>query len=119
MAVNSTTDTVSDESYSLDLTDTVSSSWQDDGTDDLTDNDSLTGETDDYTWGDLHSITYEITMEDSWQEGSPVTLTTGIWDAVRSDADSAGRRPVWCRRCKRRGRWQPNANANPHANAPL
>ena len=43
----STTDTVTDQSYSLDLTDTVSSSWHDDGTDDLTDNDSLTGETDD------------------------------------------------------------------------
>ena len=42
---------------SLNVTDTVSSSWNDDGVDELTDNDSVTGETDHYTWDEFESLT--------------------------------------------------------------
>ena len=46
--------------YSLNLTDTISSSWRDDGVDLLTDSDSLTGEIDNYTWSDLNSMAYGV-----------------------------------------------------------
>jgi hypothetical protein len=38
--------------------DTVSSSWHDDGVDQLTDNDSLTGMTDHFTWNEYQSVSF-------------------------------------------------------------
>jgi archaellum component FlaF (FlaF/FlaG flagellin family) len=48
------------DTYLFNLTDTVSSSWHDDGADVLTDGDSVTGETDNGTWSDLNSVTFEV-----------------------------------------------------------
>ena len=42
--------------FTLNLGDTVSSSWHDVGADELTDGDSLIGETDAYTWNDSQSL---------------------------------------------------------------
>ena len=69
-------------SYTLELTDTVSSSWHDDGADLLTDSDSLTGETDSYQWNQLNSVTDNV----SWTYGV-VTITGGVTDSF-SLADS-------------------------------
>ena len=57
---SSSTSASSSAAYALVLTDTVSASWDDDGTYDLTDNDSVTGQTDSYAWDDLHSYTYGV-----------------------------------------------------------
>ena len=66
--VSESTVATSISSYSaetLGLADTVSYSWADDGVDDLSDNDSVVGESDAYTWAELDSATF----------GIPATLT--------------------------------------------
>ncbi len=56
--LNGTTNTESmTTTYLLNLTDTASSSWHDAGADELTDNDSVVGETDTYQWHQLNSVT--------------------------------------------------------------
>ena len=62
--------------YSLDLTDTVSSSWHDVGADALTDADSMTGETDSYTWSDFNSMT----------DGVSESTISGTYTFNRSDS---------------------------------
>ena len=49
------------DSYSLDLTDTVSSSWHDTGNDELDDDGSTTQQSDTYSWMDLNSLTDSVT----------------------------------------------------------
>jgi hypothetical protein len=49
-----------DRSFTYELTDTVSSSWHDDGIDELGDGDSLTGESDSYAWNDVDSFSYSL-----------------------------------------------------------
>ena len=59
----------SDNSYSLDLTDTFSASWKDTGIESLGHDDAVAGETDHYTWADLHSITYDVVASSTYSEG--------------------------------------------------
>ena len=64
-------------SYSLDLTDSVSSSWHDNGADVLTSSDLLSGETDTYTWNHLNSVTDTYWDSDSFSEAG--TISGGTW----------------------------------------
>ena len=61
--VSSTSTTTDSDTatYTLNFTDTVSSSWNDVGVEDTTSNDSVVGETDTYTWEDVHSPQYGVT----------------------------------------------------------
>ena len=47
-------------SYLLTLADSVSSSWDDEGTESLSDDARLAAQTDSYTWTDFHSLSYAL-----------------------------------------------------------
>jgi hypothetical protein len=68
--------------YVLNFTDTVSSSWHDAGADALTNSDTVTGETDTYTWSQLNSPTDDVveaeTVSGTYGGGSVVTGTLGL-----------------------------------------
>ena len=61
-------------SETYELTDTVSASWHDEGIDELTDDDSLAAETDDYTWDEYESFTAD---EINGTEAYVLDYTTG------------------------------------------
>ena len=65
---------------------TVSSTWNDDGVDQLTDNDSLTGVTEHFTWNEYESLT------DSFPDGSFTTM--GTFSTTDTGCDTLGRRRV-------------------------
>ena len=70
--------------YSFDLTDTVSSSWHDAGADLLTNGDSVTGETDNYTWSDLNSVTYGVMETETTSPGASSDDETYTHDGLDS-----------------------------------
>ncbi len=68
----SSTGVLETKSYSLGLTNTVSSSWQDSGVDSLSSSDAAACETDTYTWSDLNSLTDSVTNSDITTHYYPV-----------------------------------------------
>lgn len=78
---------------SLALTDTVSASWEDDGVDQLTSTDSLTGVTDDYTWDEYESMT--VGNSGSTINASTLSAASSTWAFAEDDRTGTARR-----RCK-------------------
>ena len=74
-----------DNSYSLNLTDTISSSWNDIGYADMTDGYSLTDQGNTYTWHDLSSVTDSVTDLQSVTNG-----LSGTYSVDQLDAETAG-----------------------------
>ncbi len=69
-------------SYTLNLTATASSSWHDAGADELTEGGAIMGESDTYQWGQLNTLTDNVTDSDSvlsTLSGEPIRWGTGSW----------------------------------------
>ena len=77
--------------YSLSLTDTVSSSWQDDGVDSLTDGGSLTGQADSFHWNQFNSLTDSVSLGPN---GPWLTRRLAILQHGRNRLRVARARPV-------------------------